>query len=126
MNATYNTYREIVILNNKKRRLEIVRNQRIAVALAVAVVLFIATFTGASLMLKASSGEDLTYKYYTSVTVNSGDTLSSIASEYMTDEYADASEYIKEVKSINHIEDGNDIVAGENIVVPYYAAEFKD
>ena len=63
-----------------------------------------------------------TNKYYTSVQIGSGDTLWSIASEYITDDYTDMNEYIREVCSINHIAE-DEIHAGQYIVVPYYAVD---
>ena len=65
---------------------------------------------------------EITNKYYTSVQIESGDTLWAIASEYITDDYTDMNEYIREVCSINHISE-DEIHAGQYIVVPYYAAE---
>ena len=59
-------------------------------------------------------------KYYTSIRVESGDTLWSIASDYITDEYKDMNEYIHEICSINHIFK-DEIYAGEYLIIPYYA-----
>lgn len=60
------------------------------------------------------------YKYYTSIQVQSGDTLWSIADEYMTEEYAGVGAYIDEICSINHIE-ADDIHAGQYLTIPYYS-----
>lgn len=65
---------------------------------------------------------ETTCKYYTSIQIESGDTLWAIASEYITDEYADMHEYMEEVCAINHISE-DEIHAGQYIVVPYYALE---
>ena len=65
-----------------------------------------------------------TYKYYTSVSVKSGDTLWSIAQEYISCEYEDTNDYIREVRSINHLV-GNDLTPGEYLTVPYYSTEYK-
>lgn len=66
-----------------------------------------------------------THKYYTSVQIQSGDTLWAIANNYITDEYSDMNEYIAEVCSINHIAE-DEIHAGSYIVVPYYATELTN
>ncbi|MCR5546395.1 MAG: LysM peptidoglycan-binding domain-containing protein [Lachnospiraceae bacterium] len=58
-------------------------------------------------------------KYYTSVLVEPGDTLWSLANEYGSEEYRDNHDYIKEVKQINHIT-CDDIHEGSYILVPYY------
>lgn len=59
-------------------------------------------------------------KYFTTITVATGDTLWDIAEEYRTVEYANAQEYINEVKKINHIT-GDNITTGCYLTVPYYA-----
>ena len=65
------------------------------------------------------------YKYYTSVQVEDGDSLWSIAEEYSdVDAYASYSDYIDEVKQINHIS-GDDIHAGEYLTIPYYSAQVQ-
>ncbi len=56
--------------------------------------------------------------YYTSIYVQSGDTLWDIADAYMDDSYADKNAYIDEVKEINHITESS-LQAGSYIIVPY-------
>lgn len=63
-------------------------------------------------------------KYYTSVYIEPGDTLTSIAKEYQTSEYSDLLEYIEEIKYINNLH-SDKITAGCYLVVPYYAEEQK-
>ena len=64
------------------------------------------------------------YKYYTSISVAYGDTLTSIAGEYM-DEHYTLEEYISEVRQINHLSEDASIDAGSYLVVPYYSSEWK-
>ena len=123
MNAEYNTYRELRILENRKRRLRIVRRQRILLALIVALLIFSTTFLVTGIILRAQDSAP-SYKYYTSISVKSGDTLGSIAQRYISKEYRDIDEYVNEVRSINHIDDSS-IYAGEKIIVPYYSPEYK-
>ncbi len=59
-------------------------------------------------------------KYFTSYVVQSGDTLWDIAGNYMTKEYRDRNEYIKEVALSNQME-SYDIRPGQLILLPYYA-----
>ncbi len=59
-------------------------------------------------------------KYYTSIYVNCGDTLWSIADKYITDEYSDNFQYINEIMSINNMHDSG-IKSGTKICIPYYA-----
>lgn len=65
------------------------------------------------------------YKYYTSIQVQQGDTLWDIADTYITDEYNDMNEYIREICSINHI-DEDAIHAGQYLTIPYYSAEYLE
>ncbi len=119
MNAEYMAYREMRIVENRKRRMRIVRHQRIALALIVAVLIFLITFVTAVLMSSASSNEIKT-KRYTNLTVSCGDTLWSIADRYMTEEYDSHDQYIKEVCGINHLSEDDVILAGTNVIIPYY------
>ena len=66
----------------------------------------------------------ITYKYYKSYYVESGDTLWSIAQEHITEEYPDTDAYITEVKKINGLF-GNDLRQGSHICIPYYSTEHK-
>lgn len=65
------------------------------------------------------------YKYYTSIQIQTGDTLWSIAENYMTGEYADIYEYINEVMEINHL-NSDFLQAGKRLCVPYYSSEYKE
>lgn len=61
-------------------------------------------------------------KYYTTIEIESGDTLWSIAQEYRTSEYRSLQAYIDEVKQINGLA-GDNITTGCYLTVPYYAVE---
>jgi len=65
------------------------------------------------------------YKYYTQITVNHGDTLESIACRYITEEYENSDNYINEVCNINHLEDKDQVIAGESLIVPYYSDDYR-
>lgn len=56
---------------------------------------------------------------YTSIKIESGDTLWTIAEEYMCSEYDDVNDYIRDVKEINGLY--SDVIhAGGYLMVPYY------
>lgn len=59
-------------------------------------------------------------KEIVSVQINKGDTLWSIAGRYITEEYKDMNDYIKEIKKTNGLT-SDTIHEGGYIVVPYYA-----
>ena len=63
------------------------------------------------------------YEYYTSVYVEEGDTLTSIAREYYNPAYGPSvNDLVKRIKTVNHL--GSDkIYAGRYLMVPYYSEE---
>ncbi|MCR5650641.1 MAG: LysM peptidoglycan-binding domain-containing protein [Lachnospiraceae bacterium] len=61
-------------------------------------------------------------KYYKSIEIKKGDTLSGIAASYISSEYSGKKEYINEVVKINSLDDINDIHAGDHLIIPYYYA----
>lgn len=87
-----------------------------AAAVITAMLVVSSIFTMSAKAKELSPG----YKYYTSIVVEKGDTLWDIANHYITPEYSDISEYIGEVKSLNHL-DGDEIHAGEYLAIPYYS-----
>ena len=124
MDAGYMAYRELRIAENKKRRLKIVRRQRIALALITFLIVFGIAFIFATLLLQAH-GEDMSYKYYTQVEIHPGDTLDSIADKYLSEADDTKQHYINEIIATNHLDEYGRIYAGNSIVVPYYSTKFK-
>lgn len=92
----------------------------LAVVLAAAIMIF----TGISIFSVSARAEESvpSYKYYTSIVVEKGDTLWKIASRYMSPEYGDIDEYIYEIKMLNHLE-SDGIYAGEYLTIPYYSSD---
>lgn len=89
----------------------------------VLVVILIVLFSSFSISAGESSDENRT-KYFTTLTVEDGDSLWSIATEYKSNEYSNISDYIDEVMSINNLE--TDLIKkGETIIIPYYSEEDK-
>ena len=64
------------------------------------------------------------FKYYTSITVETGESLWEIAGEYMDSHYDSRESYIAEVCNINHLSDKDAICAGQTLIVPYFSAEY--
>ena len=60
-------------------------------------------------------------KFYKSITVEKGDTLWTIAEEYMTDDYESVEEYISALKEINNLS-GDKILSGDKLIVAYNTA----
>ncbi len=119
------TDRELRAYRRQLRRQRVLRRRCMTYVLTIC-LLIICTVSYHSIQSNASTGnEELKFKYYTSVTVRSGDTLWDIADEYIDyNEYKNKNAYIAEVQSINHLEKQDMIKSGQVLIVPYYSAEF--
>ena len=117
--------RRRMLYAQKRRRL--LKRRRFIFSFALSCVLMLCTAGLFSLKSNAvSENPEIKYKYYTKITIQSGDTLWSIADSYMDDTmYSSKREYISEVKKINHLGNSGDIQSGQEIIVPYYSTEFR-
>ncbi len=110
----------------KVRRQREVRNHILMLAFTVCLITGMVIFYH-SIVSRAETemkADNLSFKYYTEIEVEYGDSLWSIAHVYADSHYDSAGEYIREVKSINHLR--SDIIKeGQKLVVPYYSNEFK-
>ena len=89
--------------------------------LATASMIFICAVSYGSIRTNASSG----FKYYTSVTVENGETLWDIADEYVDyNYYKNKNSYITEVQRINHLDENCCLVTGQTIILPYYSSQY--
>lgn len=95
--------------------------------LAIMTVCLVFTFSfsvNSFLSNAKADNANASHKYYKSITISDGDTLWSIAQEYMDNEHYDSiKDYIKEVKKVNSLA-SDSISYGENIIVPYYSYDF--
>ena len=84
-------------------------------------MLFLGVYIGSSRVaqVEAKGNAPEREKLYTTILVEEGDTLWSIADEYMTFEY-DRDTFMDEVRDMNHLT-GSIIHSGSNLLVPYYA-----
>lgn len=106
------------------RREQTVRMQKRLIALLLILVFFVIFFIGNSIITFASdrSGQEL-HKYYTSVQLQSGDSLWSLSDRYASGSPADRQEFISEVCELNGISADNTLHSGEYLVVSYYAPQ---
>lgn len=89
--------------------------------LASVCMIFICAVSYRSIRTSASSG----FKYYTSVTVENGETLWDIADEYVDyNYYKNKNSYITEVQGINHLDENCSISAGQILILPYYSSQY--
>lgn len=101
--------------------------QKIAVVTLTILAILGCILLGSSIMEVGNSkaaDEDNTYKYYTSIQIEPGDSLWSIASQYISEEYDSMQDYVDEVKSLNGLGD-DEIHSGQFLIIPYYSYDFK-
>lgn len=108
------------------KREAVVRRQKGILAIVFIVIVAFGILLGSSMNTLASSDKDIASynKYYVSIQVESGDTLWTIADEYVDGFNIEKADYIEEVCEINEISK-DDIHAGDYIVVPYYSQDVK-
>lgn len=101
--------------------------QKIVLTIVTTCIIICGVLLGSSMISAGrskASEQPENFKYYTSIQIENGDTLWSIANEYISDEYESIQEYIDEVKCINQL-GPDDIHAGQYLTVPYYSATFQ-
>lgn len=89
-------------------------------AFLVALALFSMIFRG----IKVRGQEQSRFKYYTSIEIQSGDTLWSIASEIAVAYDLDTRECVKELKFMNNLKDDT-IHSGNYLTIFYYDDAYK-
>lgn len=122
--AIYIRERELKNYHRKLRRQREVRRTFILTGITFVLVL---AFTLSYRALLTHANTDLgntSYKYYTSVQVQPGDTLWDLADRYAGGEhYESQAQYITEVMNMNHLTEET-ICAGDYLIIPYYSEEF--
>lgn len=119
------TRRSLSDMTERKQRRLRERRRKTATALLTICLVVICAVSYQAIGTSANEGENMTFKYYTRITVQSGESLWDIADRYMDHEqYEDKNEYIAEVVHINHLDEDAAVRAGQHITVPYYSDEF--
>ena len=113
-------------LYKKTLRLRRARRQKMLfstiIFVATICIILMCSMVHSSFRANASHG----FKYYTNITVGVDETLWDIAEEYIDySHYDNINSYIAEVKSINHLDENGFLLAGQMIIVPYYAEEYR-
>jgi cell division protein YceG involved in septum cleavage len=96
-------------------------------ALIILVAMTALVLLGGSIRAFASSQSSRTpmHKYYTSIQVEKGDSLWSIADDYVIDGVQSREDFIDEVCALNHISRQDILQRGDHLVVMYYSDEVK-
>ncbi|MCI8402846.1 MAG: LysM peptidoglycan-binding domain-containing protein [Lachnospiraceae bacterium] len=94
--------------------------------IALIVMFSLLTFSG-GVMVQAKERQrqqEPGYKYYTSILVESGDTLWEIAGQYLGGYEGSRETYIQEVIRLNGLQ-GDRIQAGQYLTIFYFSQEYK-
>ena len=117
MNKTVKRVKNAKRVHRSVRRFNIIVKTSFFIA-----IMLTSLFIGQKLFTKTVSASEQVprCKYYTSIRVLDGDTLTSIADRYISDEYKSKNDYIDEVRQMNYLDSECRIHAGDYIIVPYY------
>lgn len=107
------------------KRERAVKMQKRIIFITLVTIVSLIILLGSSIHALASLNDNRPVnKYYTSITVEDGDTLWDIADEYISGYNVDKADYVNEISELNNLSDGN-IHAGQSIVVAYYSRDVK-
>lgn len=109
--------------DRKIKKISVMYYRTYAALLFVLAITFLCGFFYTNAFAKEDALQT-TYKYYTSLEVERGDTLWSIASEYADEAYCSVQEYIEELKYMNNLT-SDKIVEGHYLTISYYSEECK-
>lgn len=117
----YRRIRRAAVRKQQKAR----RRMLIIFCLTIIVMFGIGVGCGTLLTRAEEPNHEPAYKYYANIEIQRGDTLWSIADEYMDSvHYIDKKEYLDELMTLNHMSDDH-LISGQKILVPYYSADLK-
>lgn len=114
---------ELRIRNNKMRRKREMQKNFLLTILTACFAITLAFSVNGIFSNAKDMDEPVYYKYYSSIVVERGDTLWSLAEEHMGDQYETKQDYVKEVMQMNGMSDDK-LIAGQYLVIPYYSTQF--
>lgn len=110
--------------SRKQKRVKEVRRNILFLILSVFMIAVITVMFCSFSTQASEQAHQVSYKYFQSIEIQKGDTLWSIAAHYADEHYADLTEYVAEVKTLNGLSTEK-IQTGNYLMIPYYATEFK-
>ena len=107
-----------------RRQKTVARRKRMLFTFCALMAAGLLVFGGSHIFASAENTEPLN-AYYTSVSVESGDTLWTLADQYMTGSELSKKAYIEKIRSINQLSKDQAIHPGQNLIFIYYSEEEK-
>ncbi len=98
-----------------------VRRQKLFLIIGVLVTMaFISFFSVKAFANTDNTADCFGTKQYKSVMIYCGDTVESIANSNYGPMYSSADKMADEIRSINHLSEGEELIPGNYIVIPYF------
>ncbi len=111
-------YKKAVI---RRRRAEVRRQKLMLSGFLIAAILVLTLTAGARLTFAKGGGNGIKrVKYYRSVMISCGDSIKTITDENYTNDWTDTDSFIHEVNMINHLDEDEELIAGNYLTIPYY------
>ena len=119
-NIGINSCSEYRILNNRMRRVaELKRNLFLTGLVLILFILFLSIFS-----VKSNASEDpdsKEYKHYLTVEILPGDSVYSIAEEYLSNGYSSIDSLVNEILYVNNLSETTVLISGNYLIVPVYS-----
>lgn len=109
----------------KRAAIVSLQKRMIAIIILIVVSLIVILASSISAMASAKNNAQPIHKYYTSIEVQPGDTLWSIADSYIAEFNIDREDYMEELSELNHLDMDGSIHSGEYLTIAYYSNEVK-
>ena len=111
--------------HNKQVRLNrrrVVRKQKICLLSALVVLTLLISLTiGSRITFAKAGGNNIKrVKYYRSVLIQCGDSLDGLADRMCSTDWNDTYAFMHEISMINHLDEDEELIAGNYLTVPYY------
>jgi len=119
--------KESQIFQTRAQKRQLCFNNKVFIsAICISIVIMLIIICSGLIIANAAVSDDAKSdqnKYYTSISIEKGDTLWSIASNYVSGTKT-ISNYVNELKEINHLQT-DCIYQGQNLIVYYFSTEQK-
>ncbi len=117
-------YRRLLREERLEARQRAAKMKRIRFLTTVFTFLFLIISAVCANAIIANAGEGMEKNYqkqYMTIKIQKGDTVWSIAEEYMTPGYETVTDLMQEISFINSLDDNYSVQSGKILMIPYYA-----